>query len=295
MEELNGGISVTRVALGDQELRVALRPVEHAEGYPLLIFNGIGANLDVFSPFIQALPGRDVIIFDAPGVGGSPTPKLPYRFPALARLSARLLDHFEFDQVDVLGVSWGGALAQVFAREFPSRCRRLILAATSSGSIMVPGELSVLWKLSSPRRYFQREYLDSVAHDLYGGDFRDQPDLIKEFTAKLKPGKSSRLGYYWQLAAGWGWTSIHWLHKLQQPTLILAGEDDPIIPLANAKLMHARIPNSRLVTIDCGHLFLFTRIKLIAPLVQEFLSADDPLYSMAQATAQGGPCEERKP
>ena len=81
----------------------------------------------------------------------------------------------------------------------------------------------------------------------------------------------SRLGYYLQLAAVWGWTSIHYLHTIRQPTLILAGRDDPLVPLLNARLMHALLPKGELHVFDCGHLFLMTRQQESARVINEFL------------------------
>src|SRR5919204_5522565 len=108
---------------------------------PLFLFNGIGANIELVEPFLKALDGPEAIVFDVPGVGGSPSPWLPYRPSTLARRSAQLLDQLGHEQVDVLGVSWGGALAQQFAFQHASRCRRLVLAATSPGHLMVPAKL----------------------------------------------------------------------------------------------------------------------------------------------------------
>ena len=124
--------------IGGQKLRVGIRRGDKAHR-PLLLFNGIGANIELVEPFLDALQGPDAIVFDVPGVGGSPAPRLPYRFSTLARLSARLLDQLGHAQVDVIGVSWGGALAQQFAFQQSKRCRRLVLAATSPGHLMVPG------------------------------------------------------------------------------------------------------------------------------------------------------------
>jgi poly(3-hydroxyoctanoate) depolymerase len=81
----------------------------------------------------------------------------------------------------------------------------------------------------------------------------------------------SRRGYYLQLAAAVGWTSVHWLHRLRQPTLVMAGSDDPLVPLLNARLMHMLIPRSELRVFDCGHLFLITRAKESAQAINEFL------------------------
>ena len=70
-----------------------------------------------------------------------------------------MLDQLGHEQVDVLGVSWGGALAQQFAFQQARRCRRLVLAATSPGSLMVPGKLTVLLKMATPRRYKDPDYM----------------------------------------------------------------------------------------------------------------------------------------
>src|SRR5919198_6553086 len=135
-----------------QMLRVGIRRGEKARP-PLLLFNGIGANIELVEPFLDALRGPEAIVFDVPGVGGSPVPALPYRPWMLAKLTARLLDQLGHERVDVLGVSWGGALAQQFAYQYASRCRRLVLAATSPGHLMVPGKLGALLTMVGPRRY----------------------------------------------------------------------------------------------------------------------------------------------
>ena len=109
-----------------------------------------------------------------------------------------------------------------------------------------------------------------VAHHIYGGVLREHPEKIQEFAQHIKAAKSGR-GYMNQLAAIAGWTSIHWLHKLQQPTLILAGTDDPLVPLANGKILAARIPNSRLEEINCGHLLLLTQRDIVVPKIVQFL------------------------
>src|SRR5256884_7741404 len=160
---------------------VAIRPSDD-NGPALLLMNGLGANLELFDPFLDALDnvgGQKIgtICFDVPGVGGSPLPRFPMRFRGLARLVAQMLDVLGHQEVDVLGISWGGGLAQQFAHQYPRRCRRLVLVATSTGAISVPGRPSVLAKLLSPRRYLQPSYLASIAPILYGGTFRQRPDL----------------------------------------------------------------------------------------------------------------------
>jgi len=255
--------------VGGQALRVGVRRGEKARP-PLLLFNGIGANIELVEPFLDALAGPEAIVFDVPGVGGSPAPWLPYRPWTLARLSAQLLDQLGHEQVDVLGVSWGGALAQQFALQHAKRCRRLVLAATSPGSLMVPGKLSVLLKLATPRRYKDPDYMRRIAGDLYGGALRGSPELVQKHLRHVR--WSSDYGYYLQLIAGVGWSSLPWLRLLPQPTLVLAGTDDPIVPTANGRILASLIPDARLVTIDDGHLFLITRAGESAEIIAKFLN-----------------------
>ena len=259
-------ISLRKV--GDQPLRVGIRRGERPQP-PLLLFNGIGANIELAEPFLAALDGTTAIAFDVPGVGGSPAPALPYRPRSLARLSARLLDQLGHEQVDVLGVSWGGAIAQQFAFQYPDRCRRLVLAATSPGHLMVPGKLAVLLRMASPRRYKDSAYMHDIAGQIYGGVFRTAPDLARVHLRHVR--WSSDAGYYLQLMAVLGWTSLPWLPFLAQPTLVMAGTDDPIVPVANGLILAKLIPDARLVTIDDGHLFLVTSPGRSAAVISEFL------------------------
>jgi poly(3-hydroxyoctanoate) depolymerase len=259
------------------QVYVATRPGDGSRP-PLLLINGLGANLELFDPFLDALDnvgGQKIgtICFDVPGVGGSPLPRFPLRFRGLARLIAQMLDVLGHREVDVLGISWGGGLAQQFAYQYPRRCRRLILASTSTGGISVPGRLDVLAKLLSPRRYFEPSYMATIAPFIYGGSFRENPDLAGAYAQMIRAPNS--LGYYGQMLSGLGWTSIHWLHRIHQPTLILAGKDDPIVPPVNARIMARLIPNATLHLFNGGHLFPLTEKKQVAALVHAFLRKGD--------------------
>lgn len=259
------------------DVYVSIRPGD-GSGPPLLLINGLGANLELFDPFLDALEslgGQKIgtICFDVPGVGGSPLPRFPLRFRGLARLIAQMLDTLGHREVDVLGISWGGGLAQQFAYQYPRRCRRLILASTSTGGVSVPGRLDVLAKLLSPRRYFEPSYMAAIAPDIYGGSFRENPDLARVYAQMIRAPHS--LGYYGQMLAGLGWTSIHWLHRVRQPTLILAGKDDPIVPPINARIMARLIPNATFHLFNGGHLFPLTEKEQVAALVHAFLRKGD--------------------
>jgi poly(3-hydroxyalkanoate) depolymerase len=262
-------VDVRMVEVGEQPLRVA-----HKHGSkgrpPLLLFNGIGASLELAVPFMRALSHTETIIFDVPGVGGSPKPRGPYRPSTITRLGARLLNLLGHRRADVGGVSWGGGIAQQFAHQHYDMCRKLVLAATSPGAIMVPGSPRVLWKMATPRRYLDRAFIKRVAPEIYGGQFRDEPGLVGVVADAMSG--ASHIGYAYQIIAMAGWTSLPWLWTLKQPTLILAGRDDPIVPLANGRLMARLMANARLEILDDGHLFMVTRPTETAAIIEKFLS-----------------------
>ncbi|MBM0127543.1 poly(3-hydroxyalkanoate) depolymerase [Pimelobacter simplex] len=245
-------------------------------GPPLLLCNGIGASLDLLEPFVDALDPRiGVVRFDVPGVGGSPDPRLPYNFALLTIGIGAMMTQLGYDEYDVLGISWGGGLAQQVAFQQPRRCRRLVLVSTATGSLMVPARPAVLRRMVTPQRYRDADYAVRVAAELYGGRMRDRPDDVRRLMhAHSRVG--SRRGYLLQLLAGAGWSSLPGLPFIRQPTLILAGADDPIIPLVNARIMQRLIPHARLHVYDDGHLGLVTSADTLAPLIADFLRPGGP-------------------
>lgn len=256
------------------ELHGVVRPADGAVGegtVPLLLCNGIGAPQSTWRPFVEALDRRlTTIRFDVPGVGASPATRLPLPYPVLADMAVRLVSSLGHDRFDVLGISWGGGLAQQIAVQHPKRCRRVVLAATATGSLMVPGSPRVLRHMISPARYRNADYARKIAGVVYGGEVRRDPSLAASLlTRDDRP--PSRRGYVNQLLASAGWTSLPWLWKLRQQTLLLAGTDDPIVPLVNARLMRRLLPHARLHIYDDGHLALLTAPDSLAPVVSAFL------------------------
>lgn len=257
------------------EVRVSVRPGT-TPGPPLLLCNGIGASLDLLQPFVDALDERiEVVRFDVPGVGGSPDPKVPYSFPLLAGFVGRLMTVLGYERFDVLGISWGGGLAQQVAFQHPRRCRRLVLVSTATGSVMVPAGPRVLLKMVTPRRYRDPEYAVTVAAELYGGRMRERPDQVRRLMHDQSR-VGSRRGYLLQLLAGTGWSSLPGLRFIRQPTLVLAGDDDPIIPLVNARILQRLLPHARLHVYPDGHLGLVTSAADLAPRIATFLRARHP-------------------
>ena len=251
-------------------LRVAVwRASSPTHNLPILFFNGIGANIEAMAPMAELLDDRDFITFDMPGIGGSPDPVVPYNAILMSRIAALLLDRFEMPVVDVMGVSWGGAMAQQFALQNPARINKLILCATSAGMLMVPGNPAALVKMADPRRYIDPDFMAKHFKTLYGGMVGNKSEHISRITPP------SKTGYFYQLMAMMGWTSAPFLPFLKTETLVMMGDDDQIVPLANGKFLNFLIPNSELFVVkNGGHLFLLSHVEESITAIRAFLDRD---------------------
>ena len=251
-------------------LRVAVwRASKATTKLPILFFNGIGANIEAMAPMAELLDDRDFITFDMPGIGGSPDPVVPYNAILMSRIAALLLDRFDMPRVDVMGVSWGGAMAQQFALQNTARTNKLILVATSAGMLMVPGNPASLVKMADPRRYIDPEFMAKHFKTLYGGMVGNKSEHIGRITPP------SKTGYFYQLMAMMGWTSAPFLPFMKTETLIMMGDDDQIVPLANGKFLNFLIPNSELFVVkNGGHLFLLSHVEESIAKIRAFLDRD---------------------
>lgn len=231
-------------------LRLFVR--ERGEGHPLLLINGLGADTARWGRTEETLARRSrTIAFDSPGTGRSGLPLLPLSIPALARVACQILDLLGHERVDVLGYSFGGAIAQQLAHDAPARVRRLALVSTWCG---------------------------------WGGE-RGSPSAvgraIRELIETAGPvGISYQL---WSLAA---WSSLPWLDRVQTPTLILSGAADDLVPPANAVQLARLLPNSSLHLLPGGgHLIMFGDESAGPRLLAEFFSS--PTLDMSTAWTTG--------
>jgi pimeloyl-ACP methyl ester carboxylesterase len=268
-------------------IRIHVRSSGTGEGPPLLLINGIGAHMDMWASLQRALPETRLIAFDAPGTGRSATPPLPLSFDRLADLTERLIDRLGHERVDVLGYSFGGLVAQFLCRRAPERVRRVVLAATAPGWGGVPGSVWTLAQMSTPLRYYWRPYYDGVIGGLMGGRARSDPDFVRRHGDARQRYPPTPLGYLWQLAAlAAGPGTLHWLSEITAPTLVVAGDDDPVMPLGNAMLLGRHLPNARLLVAPGeGHLLLMDDDSAVLPAIGDFLAAGDPEESDAWRTA----------
>jgi pimeloyl-ACP methyl ester carboxylesterase len=242
------------------------------EGDPLLLITGLGGSTHMWTQFAHEFPNRRVIRFDAPGTGQSSVPLSPVSVAGIADLAAAILDDLGVELTDVVGFSYGGAVAQQLAYSHPGRVRRLVLAATSCGVWAVPGSFQAMSRLMTPLRYYLPASFERSSGAQYGGLTDRDVSVRHRMMADRRRHPPSPYGYTMQILGTLGWSSLPFLTRIPHDTLVICGDDDPLIPVANAQLLARRIPHARLeISSRSGHLFLWDEAKRLAARIAHFL------------------------
>lgn len=277
--------SYTEQKIDGLRLRVGVRrPLpgatrEFASHPALLMLNGVGSNAELLERLADALPGRLIVAPDMPGCGGSPDPCLPYSMPGMAATMLALMRQFVPDDgasFDVLGFSWGGALAQQIAVQAPSRLRRLVLVSTTAGLPLPVGDPGAIARLLDPREYADPKRM-RVNFDLLLLEGGAGAGLMQRLRTPTP------LGLSYQLAALATWTAAPLLPLLSMPVLLVTTADDPIVPPAHHRVLSWLIPKARVhVIAGGGHLAPLSRPEKLSGQLLSFLD-QEPVAMRASA------------
>lgn len=224
-----------RLVVGSETL--VYRDRGPGEGIPLVLLTHLGATLDEWDPrFVDTVAGdRRVIAVDLPGVGGS-TGRVPRTVAAMAHSAEEFVAALGLSQIDLLGFSLGGFLAQQIAVEAPHLIRRLVLAGTGpAGGVGIDrptGGAYIYWDMVRAALARLRERVMD----------RDSPIAVSAFRHQIS------------VIRAWGQAQPQDLSHIRVPTLIANGDHDRMVPTALSHDMHVRIPDSTLIIYpDSGH------------------------------------------
>ncbi len=261
----------------DIDVHYELHGVSDAGSTPVLLISGTGAALDQ-NPARDRHPltrTHEVLMYDQRGLGRSGKPDRPYTMADYADDAAALLDAVGFDRAHVVGISFGGMVAQHLAIRHPDRVARLVLACTSSGG--AGGSSFDLLAIDDLAPHAKAAAMLRVL-DTRNDPTTDPPTLAPMFDAIL-PGLGGRpadpdaaIGARRQLEARAGHDAWDALPRVAAPTLVVGGRFDAQAPPENLERLAARIPAARLEFFDGGHLFLL-QDRAAWPAVIDFLDA----------------------
>ncbi len=253
---------------------VALYYEQTGAGIPILTLNGSATDLRQHpGPLDWPLTERfGVVAYDHRGLGQS-EPTDAERTPTMADFGAdalALADHLDLDRFGVIGVSFGGMVAQELALIAADRITRLVLCCTSSGGAGGASyPLHELWDRDDSER------LESMVAliDTRAADDPAFGDAMRAFTSRTSATPTTAPpGAVRQLDARSRHDTWDRLPAISVPTLVAAGRYDGIAPLANSEALASRIPTATLQVFDGGHGF-FGQDPTAWPAIIEFLSA----------------------
>ena len=251
-------------------------------GLPLLFVNGSGGDLRTRPGMFEGPLGAtfDLLAHDQRGLGQTEIPPAPYSMADYAEDAAALLDHIGWDTCRVIGVSFGGMVAQELAVRNPQRIERLVLCCTSSGGAGEPSyPLHELQELRAEERLYRSLELSDQRMDRAWRE--ENPEAFegvrKMFEARAtigagEPGREE--GARAQLEARRHHDVFDRLPKASMPTLVCGGRYDGIAPLRNSEAIAAQMPNARVEAFEGGHLFLVQDPRANEEIVA-FLSGED--------------------
>ena len=237
-------------------------------GEVLVLSTSLGAHLEMWDPQIEALGATHRILrYDMRGHGQSSTPPGPYTIEQLGRDLIVLLDALHLKTVSLCGLSIGGVIGQWLALNAPNRLRRLILSNTAAkiGSAKIWNE-----RIATVQTQGMAPLASASLPRWFTPAFRatDAPIIARMQQMLLTDDPS---GYIATCAALRDIDLRDQIAAIQTPTLILAGEHDPVTTVSDAEYLHSRIAGSRLQILPAAHISNAEQPQLFNQAVLEFL------------------------
>jgi 3-oxoadipate enol-lactonase len=259
--------------LGDIELYYE----RSGQGARLLLISGTSGDLRVRAAMFRGplCEAFDVLAYDQRGLGRSSKPDVPYSMADYADDAAALMDHVGWDSARVIGISFGGMVAQELALRHPRKVERVVLTCTSPGGAGGPSyPLQEFADLTGEARGRRLIPLSDTRRDEAWA--KANPELFAEALAQIgtdpyagEPGRA--MGARRQLEARAGHDTWERLPQISCPVMIAAGLYDGIALPQNQRNMASRIPGADLRFFDGGHVF-FTQDPTAWPAIIDFLN-----------------------
>jgi pimeloyl-ACP methyl ester carboxylesterase len=244
----------------------------------LLLINGYSQAMDNWDQILleRLAFNHTVIIFDNRGIGNTTSGEKGFSMVQFANDTASLLDVLQIKQIDVLGYSMGGMIAQELALNYPDRVEKLIIYASTCGGKEFIISQDVINRLSNGTGSAM-DRIERLVHLFYPEEWRNEnPNYLKDLPKTTETISNKTLDQ--QTEAIFNWTGVCTkLKNITQPTLVIVGTDDVIVSPINSLLITERIPGAWLVQIKGGgHGLMYQYPEHFNKVFQTFLSTTTP-------------------
>jgi pimeloyl-ACP methyl ester carboxylesterase len=249
----------------------------HGQGDPLVLIMGLRRNAEWWYRQLPALTEHfQVIVFDNRGAGRSDKPVMEYSIHLFAEDTAALMESLEIQSASVLGYSMGGYIAQELALKYPDKVNNLILASSGCGSsravLMTPDRLEKFQACAD----LQPEEILRKNMDIYFSDgyIERNPEDLEEFIEISLRHPQPADAFERQFDACLRHDTADRLYRIAVPTLIMTGDDDPLVPPENSYTLKELLPHAELFIFPGGrHCALIEKAEQFNIKVIRFLKA----------------------
>jgi pimeloyl-ACP methyl ester carboxylesterase len=267
-------IPVKKVHVADIDIAYKI----FGKGDPILLINGYSQAMDNWDPILleRLAFNHTVIIFDNRGIGNTTSGEKGFSIVQFANDTASLLDVLQIKQIDVLGYSMGGMIAQELALNYPDRVGKLIIYASTCGGKEFIISQDVINRLSNGTGSAM-DRIERLVHLFYPEEWRNEnPNYLKDLPKTTETISNKTLDQ--QTEAIFNWIGVCTkLKNITQPTLVIVGTDDVIVSPINSLLITERIPGAWLVQIKGGgHGLMYQYPEHFNKVLQTFLSTTTP-------------------
>jgi pimeloyl-ACP methyl ester carboxylesterase len=253
--------------------RIHYRVSGPADGEAVVLIMGLGMDMSGWDAMLPHLERYRVLRIDNRGAGLSDAPDRPYTIAGMARDVAEVMRAAGIGSAHVYGASLGSMVAQELALSYPDLVRTLVLGCPSPGVISVPGAPGILRLLVSGQRLTREEAFRRTAPYLFHAAL-ENPAALQEVLQQRLAMPFRVVGFRRQLEAVMRWSSLSRLRRIKVPTLVVHGDHDRLIPIANGRMIARLIPNARLhVVKGAGHVYSVDAPGDAARAVLAFLDA----------------------
>jgi 3-oxoadipate enol-lactonase len=221
----------------------------------IVLINGLADDLETWVLQMDDLLGAGyrVLRFDNRGVGQTDKPEGPYTSRMLADDAKALVDELGLRDVHLMGVSMGGMIAQEYALNYGGDLRTLTLACTYAAPGPFCSRMFAMWHDMAPVNGVSFIMRDVTLWAFTVPFFEEREDEAKEFEAEMAAMDMSVEAYLAQLNVIQTHDTTGRLDRISTPTLVLAGEQDILIPVSLSKRLHEQIPGADWATTKGGH------------------------------------------
>lgn len=249
-------------------------------GEPIVLIPGFASGIWSWRRHFNALSSKfQVIVFDPRGIAQSAADKnIPVTIESIADEVAALLEALFIDRSHILGISFGGFVAQEFALKYPEKLNKLLLASTSFGGVHhVPAAFEVLSAFAPSKDLNSQERIRKGLTISFTSAFvEENPNLVEEFCRLREINPVPENVYLQQLQSATAFDAESRLSQIMAETLVLSGDSDNVVPLQNSVNLARQIPNARLEIIkNGGHMAFYERSDEFNAIVTRFLLSEN--------------------